>query len=123
MITSEAMIVSWTMMRMLGGMWLRIRLTEKFEPTSAPKITARHITAEVSILVVTARAEQMPSTCSAIGLLLNSGSMQNVFGFVCHQPISLTSMPVVWTSAVRWRTRSRYGPSLGQGRARNSSCW
>ena len=30
-ITSEAMIVSCTMMRMLVGMWLRIRLTERFE--------------------------------------------------------------------------------------------
>ena len=64
-----------TMIRMLAGMWLRRRLTERFDP-AVTAMTAPHMTSEVSILVVTARAEQMPRTCSAIGLLLNSGSIR-----------------------------------------------
>ena len=47
-------------------------------------MTATDMTSATSILVVTARAEQMPSTCNAIGLLLNSGSSS---GLACggHQ--------------------------------------
>ena len=62
------MIVSCTMMRMLGGMTLRMTLTAVFDSTITA-ITASDITMLVSSFVVTASAEQMPSTCRAIGLL------------------------------------------------------
>ena len=58
---------------MLGGMWFRMAATATLEPNMTA-ITARDITMDVSSLVVTASAEQIPSTCTAIGLLLNSGS-------------------------------------------------
>ena len=74
MITSEAMIVICTMMRILVGIWFRNKLTSRFE-NSSTKMTAAHMTSAVSILVVTASAEQIPSTCSVIGLLLKSGSV------------------------------------------------
>ncbi len=43
------------------------------------KITAPAITSDVSSFVVTASAEQMPSTCSAMGLLLKTGSIRTSF--------------------------------------------
>ena len=72
-ITSEAMIVNWTIIRMLVGIELRSRLTKRFDSVST-QITAMLITSEVSMRVVTASAEQMPSTCRAIGFSLNRGS-------------------------------------------------
>ena len=71
--TSEAMTVICTIMRMLVGTCFRIRLTPMLEKAST-KITARHITIAVSSLLVTASAEQIPSICRAIGLLLRIGS-------------------------------------------------
>ena len=50
-----------TIIRMEGGMLLRNRLTTSEEQV-VTAITARHITKAVSILVVTASAEQIPST-------------------------------------------------------------
>ena len=73
MITNDEMMVNCTMMRMELGILLRSRLTKKLEKVRT-KITAPHITTEVSILVVTARAEQIPSTCNAMGLFSKSGS-------------------------------------------------
>ena len=55
------MMVSCTMMRMLGGMKFLRMLTERFD-SAITAITAIDITIAVSIFVVTARAEQMPST-------------------------------------------------------------
>ena len=52
------------MMRILVGIRLRNSDTERFDIV-VTKITARHITNVVAILMVTAKAEQMPSTCSA----------------------------------------------------------
>ena len=66
------MVIS-TMMRMLPGIWLRIRLTETLEPAMT-KVTARAMTITVSNLEVTAKAEQMPRICKPIGFLLNKGS-------------------------------------------------
>src|SRR5690606_9670326 len=40
---------------------------------AVPSVTASVITTAVSSLVVTARAEHTPSTCSVIGLLAKSG--------------------------------------------------
>src|SRR5690606_19113591 len=73
MITSEAMIVSWMMMRMLDGIRSRIRLIDRFE-SAQTTVSAIDITTAVSSLLVTASAEQMPSTCTATGLVLSSGS-------------------------------------------------
>ena len=61
MITSDEMIVSCVMIRMLGGMLRRSRLTARLEPQMT-KSTASVMTNAVSIFVVTARAEQIPST-------------------------------------------------------------
>jgi hypothetical protein len=72
MMTSEAMIVSWTMMRMLPGVWLRTRLTARFA-NAATSVTPTAITSALSSRVVTASAEQMPSTWMAIGLLTRTG--------------------------------------------------
>ena len=66
MITRDAMIVICTMMRMLLGMMLRIRLTAVFDRDKT-KITAKDMVIDVSILVVTAKAEQIPKTCIVIG--------------------------------------------------------
>ena len=66
------------MIRIDGGIMLRISDTDRFESVSTA-ITANDITTEVSILVVTARAEQIPSTCTAIGLSLNRGSISACF--------------------------------------------
>ena len=71
--TREAITVNWTMIRMLFGIWCRSRLIVRLESVST-QMTAAHMTTEVSIFVVTASAEQMPSTWSAIGLLLKRGS-------------------------------------------------
>ena len=73
--TSEAMMVSWTMIRMFVGIMFRSRLTDRLE-SAITATTAALITTEVCIPVVTARAEQIPSTWSAIGLLWMSGSIR-----------------------------------------------
>ena len=62
----------WAMMRTLLGMWLRISEMNRLEK-AVTAVTASAITKAVSILLVTARAEQIPSTCSAMGLLLKTG--------------------------------------------------
>ena len=54
-------------------------------------MTAMLITAAVSIWVVTAKAEQIPSTCKAIGLLLNRGSVST---FLVFTGINHPSFPV-----------------------------
>ena len=58
MITREAMMVSWTMIRIDGGIILRMTLTARFEKIITT-MTASDITKDVSILVFTANAEQM----------------------------------------------------------------
>src|SRR5690606_31411287 len=81
-----AMIVNCTIIRMLDGVRLRTRLMKKFED-EITAITAIAITTVVSIFVVTASAEQMPSTCSAMGLLLNSGSTRTLRAFADIAPL------------------------------------
>ena len=75
-ITSEAMIDSCTMMRMQPGVWLRTRLTARLAST-VTSITPMPITSALSMRVVTASAEQMPSTCTPIGLLQDDRSEQD----------------------------------------------
>src|SRR6056297_3147798 len=80
-ITKDAMTVIWTMIRMLLGMNDRIALTARLlNPVTAT--TARLITTDVSILVVTARALQIPRICKAIGLLSISGPTKASFALM-----------------------------------------
>ena len=61
------MIVISTIMRILAGMKLRIRLTATLEQQST-KMTAKHMVTVVSNLVVTASAEHTPRLSKAMGL-------------------------------------------------------
>ena len=78
--TNDAIMVICTMIRMLVGMKLRMSDTAKLDIV-VTNITAAHITRVVDMLTVTASAEQMPNTCSAIGLLLNIGSTRTSLDF------------------------------------------
>lgn len=62
----------WTIIRILPGICLRISDTKKLEQ-AVTKVTARHITSVTFKLEVTAKAEQIPNICSAIGLFLIIG--------------------------------------------------
>ncbi len=66
-------------MRMLLGIWLRIRDTAALEQP-VTSVTAMAITKDVSSLTVTASALHRPSTCNVIGLVLSSGSNRIFFG-------------------------------------------
>ena len=77
-ITKEEMIVICTIMRILVGTRFRTRETAKLDIVQT-KITARHMTRVVAILIVTARAEHIPNTWSAMGLLLKIGSINTSF--------------------------------------------
>ena len=91
MITSEAMIASWTMMRMLFGIQLRTALTARFAH-AVTMVTPMPITSALSIRVVTASAEQMPSTCTPIGLLAMTGSSERRALRACRKWRSLQSL-------------------------------
>lgn len=69
-----------TMMRMLPGIMLRIAATAALE-AAVTRITATHMVMVVSILLVTARAEQIPSTCRAIGLFEKIGVSRTSVAF------------------------------------------
>ena len=71
--TSEAMMVICTMIRMLRGRCRRIRLIEALESIRTT-VSSRLMTSAVARVVVTASAEQMPRICSVTGLLSISGS-------------------------------------------------
>ncbi len=72
-ITSEAMIASWVMIRMLLGiLFLSIEMIVLDEVNT--KVRARLMTSAVSSFVVTASAEQIPSTWRVIGFFSASGS-------------------------------------------------
>ena len=77
MITSEAITTSCTMMRMRSGMMLRIRDTMTLPPIIT-KSTARDMMTACCTCTVMARAEQMPSTCTVMGLLSSSGSVRSL---------------------------------------------
>ena len=72
------MIAICTMMRTLLGMWWRIIEINMLE-NAVTRVTAMVITKAVSSLVVTASAEQTPSTCRAMGLLAMSGPTSTRF--------------------------------------------
>ena len=74
MVTSAATTTSCTMMRMRIGMVLRMR--EMMTLANAViTVTARPITMAGLSCDVTARALQMPSTCTMMGLFRCRGSM------------------------------------------------
>ena len=62
-----------TMIRIEPGIWLRI-IEMNIDEKAVTKVTASAMTKDTCNDEVTARAEQMPSTCSVIGLLSISGS-------------------------------------------------
>jgi hypothetical protein len=86
------MIVSCTMMRMLEGVWLRIRLTARLA-NAMTMTTATDITSALSRRVVTASAEQMPSTCTPIGLLSRTGVASAL----------RSALPMKASDALTWR--------------------
>ncbi len=67
------MIVIWMMIRMGPGMWFRIRLTETFDAATTA-VSARDMIRAGPSFVVTASAEQTPSTWRVMGLLSTMGS-------------------------------------------------
>ena len=81
------MMVICTMMRMFVGTRSRTADTATFDRV-VTKMTAAHITRVVDMLTVTASAEQMPSTCRAMGLLLNIGSTSTSLGVAIVSPLS-----------------------------------
>ncbi len=87
MITSDAMIVICTMIRMLLGISLRIIEMAALEHP-VTNVTAMLITTAVSSFTVTAKALHRPRICNAIGLLSMSGSTRTSFG-VCSAMFDL----------------------------------
>jgi hypothetical protein len=83
MITRDAIIAISTIIRILPGIWFRMRLTDRLE-NATTNMTAILITKAVSIFVVTASAEQMPSICTPIGLFSNIG-LDKVFLYLPMQ--------------------------------------
>ena len=71
--TNDAMIVICTMMRMLFGTRRRMLLIAAPD-SDATLVSATHISSAGNSDVVTASAEQMPSTCSVIGFLDGLGN-------------------------------------------------
>ena len=71
------------MIRMLPGTWLRIKAIKKFE-NAVTTVSAIHITMVTFKLLVTARAEQTPKICNAIGLFVKIGpnKISRVFDMV-----------------------------------------
>ena len=67
------MMVIWMMIRMLLGMWLRIRLTDTLDAAHTA-VSASDMIRAGATLVVTASAEQTPNTWSVMGLLSTIGS-------------------------------------------------
>ena len=72
MMTNAATTTSCTMMRILPGMVLRNSEMMTLEKASTA-VTEIAMTKAGSSLAVTARAEQMPNTCTMTGLLRESG--------------------------------------------------
>ena len=70
------MTTSWTIILILGGIKLRNTEITTLE-TASTAITENAITTEGSSLTVTASAEQIPRTCTVIGLLLFKGSLRS----------------------------------------------
>ncbi len=91
MMTSDAMIASCTMIRMLFGVWLRTRLTARFA-SAATSVTPTPMTIALSMRVVTASAEQMPSTWTAIGLFARIG-VSSVLRACGLHAVSMTFIP------------------------------
>ena len=81
MITSEAITTSCTMIRIRSGMMLRIKETMTFPPIITKRTAMLMMTACCTCTVM-ARAEQMPSTWTVMGLLSSSGSVRSLRFFL-----------------------------------------
>src|SRR5690554_1382328 len=73
------MITTCTIMRIDEGIWCRSNEMNRLEK-AVTSITAMPITTDKLMLVVMASAEQIPSTCRAMGLLLKSGVVRTPLG-------------------------------------------
>ena len=76
--TSVAMIEIWTIILMFVGMWFLINDTNKLDNVTTV-VKATHIIKVIYRFPVTARAEQIPRICKAIGLSLNIGFKSTSF--------------------------------------------
>jgi hypothetical protein len=81
MVTRAAMTVSCTIMRMRPGTPLRSKEMARLLK-AATKVTAMAMTMEGFSAAVTARALQMPSTCTVTGLLSLKGSVSSRRSFL-----------------------------------------
>jgi len=91
------MMVICTIMRMLPGMWLRIRDTKKLEK-AVTSVSATHITRDTFMLEVTARAEQIPRICRAMGLLSKMGLITISLIFMAITPPRFSGWREIWRS-------------------------
>ena len=107
MITSEAMIASWTMIRMLFGIQLRTVLTARLAQ-AVTMVTPMPITSALSRRVVTASAEQMPSTCTPIGLLAMIGAMSAVRSSLPKMAVATVTVSLLRGSVVRKRPQPSF---------------
>ncbi len=82
-------MVNCTMILIRLGMMFLINEITRFE-NAHTTITANAITMEGSILVVTANAEQIPNTCTVIGLLSFNGSVTSFLFLVENNPSPAT---------------------------------
>ena len=103
-------MASCTMMRMLFGVWLRTRLTARLA-SAVTRVTPMPMTSALSMRVVTASAEQMPSTCTAIGLTLITGLNSAVLSF----------LPNSAAVALMWGLRCEGFSGRGRSRRRPAS--
>ena len=95
-------------MRTLTGMVLRISeiITDAKASTA---MTLMPITIAGSSLAVTARAEQMPSTCTITGLSLDSG-LKNTAEFFTFSAMVYLLLPAFFTSlSLTFFRKSAYG--------------
>ena len=73
-VTKDAMMMMYAGMRTLSGMTLRSRLMNRFEKISTA-VTARPMPMPLKRLVVMARVEHIPSSCTRTGFLVSRPSL------------------------------------------------
>ena len=94
MITSEATTTSCTMMRIRSG--TRLRSNEMMTlPPIITKSTERLMMTACWSCTVIASAEQMPNTCTVMGLLSSRGSLRSLRFFLLNKLSRLVSTAVL----------------------------
>src|SRR5690606_37888218 len=88
MITKAATTTNCTIILIFGGIMFRIRELTTL-PMATTNMTERAITMEAFNCAVMARAEQIPNTCTVIGLLSNRGSFTRLASFFDNSAIIL----------------------------------